>query len=78
MGKQAADNSQAFGALLTDFSKAFDCLPHMLIIAKLNARGFRLKVLKFMNNFQGNQRTKTNKSLSCWEQIALKRLKIQC
>ena len=36
MGKQAGDNSQAFRALLTDLSKAFDCLPHKLLTAKLN------------------------------------------
>ena len=34
--KIAVDNGNVFGALLTDLSKAFDCLPHGLIIAKLN------------------------------------------
>ena len=34
--KKAVDNGNVFGALLTDHSKAFDCLPHDLIIAKLN------------------------------------------
>ena len=79
IGEQAADNSQAFGALLTSFSKAFDCLRRMLLIAKLNAHEFRRKALKIMNSFQGNQRTKTNNSLSSWEQFFfLERLKIQC
>ena len=34
--KITVDNGNVFGALLTDLSKAFDCLPHGLIIAKLN------------------------------------------
>ena len=33
--KQAVSNSKAFGALLTDLSKAFHCLPHKLLIAKI-------------------------------------------
>ena len=32
----AVDNNEAFGALLTDLSKAFDCLSHDLLIAKLH------------------------------------------
>ena len=35
--KRSIDNSKMFGALLTDLSKAFDCLDHELLIAKLNA-----------------------------------------
>ena len=35
--KLAVDNNEAFGALLTDLSKAFDCLSHDLIIAKLHS-----------------------------------------
>ena len=33
--KEAKDNNKAFGTLLTDLSKAFDCLSHDLLIAKL-------------------------------------------
>ena len=35
--KRSVDNSKMFGALLTDLSKAFDCLDHELLIVKLNA-----------------------------------------
>ena len=35
--KSAVDNTRNFGALLTDLSKAFDCLRHDLLLAKLNA-----------------------------------------
>ena len=35
--KRAVDSGQMFGALLTDLSKAFDCLDHELLIAKLTA-----------------------------------------
>ena len=37
--KGATDNNKAIGALLTDLSKAFDCLSHDLLIAKLLAYG---------------------------------------
>ena len=35
---EATDNNKAFGALLTDLLKAFDCLSHDLFIAKLYAQ----------------------------------------
>ena len=33
--KNAVGKGKVFGALLTELSKAFDCLPHELIVAKL-------------------------------------------
>ena len=46
--KNAVDKGKVFGALLTDLSKAFDCLPHELIIAKLSTYGFKPPALKLM------------------------------
>ena len=48
--KRSVDNNKMFGALLTDLSKVFDCLDHELLMAKLNAYGFSLTVLKLVHN----------------------------
>ena len=36
-GKESVDNGGAFGALMRDLSKAFNCIHHELLIAKLDA-----------------------------------------
>ena len=35
--KESVDNNGAFGALMTDLSKAFECLHHGLLVEKLKA-----------------------------------------
>ena len=41
--KTNLDTNFAVGAVLMDLSKAFDCIPHDLLIAKLAAYGFEKK-----------------------------------
>ena len=69
--KQSVDNGGAFGALLTDLSKAFDCLSHELLIAKLDAYGFDKKSLSLIYNYLSNrrQRVKINDTFSSWSEI---------
>ena len=49
--KRLVDGGNVFGTLLTDLSKAFDCLNHELLIAKLNAYGFSLPALRLINDY---------------------------
>ena len=69
--KTCVDQKQICGALLTNLSKAFDCLPHDLIIAKLNAYGFSFSALRLIHDYLSNrkQRTKINLTYSSWEEI---------
>ena len=69
--RSAVDKGKAFGALLIDLSKTFDCLSHELIIAKLNAYGFSLAAIKLVQSYlsKRRQRIKINQSYSSWEEI---------
>ena len=69
--KKALDNHKVFGAVLTDLSKAFDCICHDLLIAKLNAYGLSLPALKLITDYLQNrkQRTKIGSIYSDWEDI---------
>ena len=71
--KKSMDDKKSFGALLTDLSKAFDCLVHDLLIAKLNAYGFTLPSLKIIHSYLSNrkQRVKINGEYSSWNDIIL-------
>ena len=65
------DNGNAFGVLLADLSKVFDCLPHSLFIAKLKAYGFDNNSLKLVNEYLSHrfQRTKIGNEYSSWKEI---------
>ena len=69
--KSVTDNRKSFGALLTYLSKAFDCLSHDLLVAKLNVYGFNIPALRFVHSYLKNrmQRTKINSEYSSWEEI---------
>ena len=59
---QCLDKGGERGALLTDLSKAFDCLLHDPLIAKLAAYGFDNDSLVFIQSYlsEKQQRTKVN------------------
>ena len=67
----ALDNKDAAGAVLTDLSKAFDCLNHNLLLAKLNAYGFGREALEFVSSYlkYRKQRSKINKSFSLYDEL---------
>ena len=67
------DKGNACGMILTDLSKAFDCIKHDLLIAKLNAYGFDHSALALINSyFSGReQRTKIGTDFSNWAEIIL-------
>ena len=69
--RPAVDNKNIFGALLTDLSKAFDCLSHELLHAKLHSYGFSIPGLRLVYSYLQNrrQRTKINSAYISWEEI---------
>ena len=71
MWRKALDEQKVADAILTDLSKAFDCLSHDLLIAKLEAYGFDKSALKFIYDYLKNrmQRTKVSGSYSSWREL---------
>ena len=69
--KNALDGIKKAGGILTDLSKAFDCLNHNLLVAKLAAYGFEDRALNFVYDYLKNrkQRTKVNGSYSSWREL---------
>ena len=54
------DRNQIVGAVLMDLSKAFDCIPHDLLIAKLSAYGFDKNTLKFFLSYLKGRKQSVN------------------
>ena len=56
-----------------DLSKAFDCLCHELLLAKLNAYGLSTNAIRMVCSYltDRRQRVKVNGSFSSWKKVKL-------
>ena len=70
--RKALDNHEYIAAILMDLSKAFDCLSHLLLIAKLKAYGLSEEAVKLLDSYL-NDRSKQIKlgpyATSSWEKL---------
>ena len=53
--REYLDKDFVVGAVMTDLSKAFDCIPHDLLIAKLEAYGLGEKTLSYIFSYLRNR-----------------------
>ena len=69
--KKAMDNDQYVGTVLMDLSKAFDCIPHALLIAKMKAYGLSTNACKLMISYLTGrfQRVKISEFRSSWQPL---------
>ena len=58
------DRGGICGALFTDLSKAFDCLVHAFLLAKLEAYGFTYESLKLINSYLTDRKRRMKKNFS--------------
>ncbi len=69
--KSALDTSKSSGTLLMDLSKAFDCIPHDLLLAKLKAYGIEEVSLTFIARCLRNRKQGVNICGYCSEWLPL-------
>ena len=65
---KSLDDSNNVDIVYLDFCKAFDCVPHQLVLSKLEAYGISGNVLNWIMDFLSNrwQRVNVNGSCSDW------------
>ena len=65
------DESGFVGTILMDLSKAYDCLPHDLMVAKLEAYGLAKESLQLISDYLSyrKQRTKIGSAYSDWAYV---------
>ena len=68
---KALDDSEISILVLLDYSKAFDCANHQLILAKLNALGFSATANKWIKSYLSgrSQQVITDKGESSWLEL---------
>ena len=69
--KRFLDTNGIAGTILIDFSKAYDCIPHDLLIAKMEAYRFEKNALKLVYSYLTNwkQRVKVGSAYSTFQNI---------
>ena len=69
--KENLDNNAFVGAVLMELSKAFDCVPHDLLIAKLHAYGLTLDTLVYFYSYlkRRKQSVKINNIFSTFQTL---------
>ena len=70
--RRAVEERDVVGAVLLDLSKAFDCLPFSLIIAKLKAYGMDANAVELIANYLTNraQCVKVGSTLSSFKELS--------
>ena len=64
--KKALEKRRHVGAVLVDLSKAFDCLPHQLLVAKLKACGVCIKLCALIWSYLSGRNQRVGGSTSEW------------
>ena len=69
--KNSLDRGGFLGSILIDLSKAYDCLPHDLLLAKLQTYGFSKESIRLFLSYlvKHTQRIKTGSTFSDWTNI---------
>ena len=69
--KQALDNNEYVAAILMDLSKAFDCLPHDILLSKLSAYGLSESAVSLMKSYLSDrtQQIRISSVVSSWAKI---------
>ena len=69
--RKALDNHDCIAAILMNLSKAFDCLPHGLLIAKLKAYGLSEGGVKLLDSYLSDrsQQIRLGPHTSSWEKL---------
>jgi hypothetical protein len=67
------DDNKFIAAIVMDLSKAFDCLPHNLLMLKLEAYGLSENSLKLLKSYLENrrQRIKIGNNYSEWDTLII-------
>ena len=65
------DNNEYVAAVSMDLSKAFDCLPHKILLSKLSAYGLSDEAVLLLKSYLSDrkQRIKLNNIVSSWSEI---------